>query len=182
MFFFWNEKLSRVSPINIEDLKLIYNPSSGEALYVEWVEGPTKTRPGGLVIELELYQFNYTILIQSRKFITNPLILLQSDILYLISMYVMSDLFQVVLIALYSLKLSLLINCYLNNVHSIVTGINTNGSVNTTQTISTHKYSTLMHAPTKNCLGLVGCCSRHFYNSTLFDMVQPYSLYSPKDL
>ena len=34
--------------INIEDLKLIYNPSSGEALYVEWVEGPTKTRHGGL--------------------------------------------------------------------------------------------------------------------------------------
>ena len=34
--------------IKIEDLKLIYNPSSGEALYVDWVEGPTKTRQGGL--------------------------------------------------------------------------------------------------------------------------------------
>ena len=35
--------------IKIEDLKLIYNPSSGEALYADWVEGPTKTRQGGLV-------------------------------------------------------------------------------------------------------------------------------------
>ena len=35
--------------IKIEDLKLIYNPYSGEALYVEWVEGPTKTRQERLV-------------------------------------------------------------------------------------------------------------------------------------
>ena len=30
--------------------------------------------------------------------------------------------------------------CYLCNDHSIVTGINTNGGVDTTQTTSTHKY------------------------------------------
>ena len=35
--------------INMEDLKIGSNPMTGEVEYVEWVEGITKTRQGGLI-------------------------------------------------------------------------------------------------------------------------------------
>ena len=35
--------------INMEDLKIVSNPITGEVEYVEWVEGITKTRQGGLI-------------------------------------------------------------------------------------------------------------------------------------
>ena len=34
--------------IRIEHLKVIKNPDTEEISYIEWFEGPTKTRPGGL--------------------------------------------------------------------------------------------------------------------------------------
>ena len=34
--------------IQMEDLKITYDPVSGEITTIEWIEGPTKTRQGGL--------------------------------------------------------------------------------------------------------------------------------------
>ena len=34
--------------IRIEDLRPVYEPTSGKLVTVEWIEGPTKTRQGGL--------------------------------------------------------------------------------------------------------------------------------------
>ena len=42
--------------LRLEDLRIVKNPSNGRTEYVERVEGPTKTRPGGLIKARRLIQ------------------------------------------------------------------------------------------------------------------------------
>ena len=46
---FWNQGRQEHHQIRVEGLKFVKNALTGEADYIEWVEGVTKTHQGGLV-------------------------------------------------------------------------------------------------------------------------------------